>query len=386
MSKTILKTRNLVGGFLYRNFLKKIFFLRDPEKTHDSMLKMGQFLGRGGVGRGVTSALFNYKNPKLEQTICGIHFKNPIGLAAGFDKDAVLADILPEVGFGFEEAGSVTGEPCAGNPKPRLWRLKKSKSLIVNFGLKSLGCEKVAAKLRGRFLQNGGKSPFKMPVGISVAKTNCAETVGVEAGIRDYVKAFTTLQPYGDYMTINISCPNAFGGQPFNNAGDFDKLMAAITATGIEKPIFIKMPPDLKHEDIDGILKVADKYRVAGFICTNLTKDRKNQRMMSKIVEKDLPEKGGISGKPVEELANELIKYIYGKVGKKYVIIGCGGVFSAEDAYKKIKLGASLIQLITGMIFEGPQLISEINMGLVKLLEKDGFKNIGEAVGEENKQ
>lgn len=349
----------------------------DPEKMHDGMGKVGSFLGSNFVTQKIASLFFNYQSSLLEQKILGINFKNPIGLAAGFDKDAKLTDILPHVGFGFEEAGSVTGEYCAGNPRPRLWRLKKSQALVVYYGLKNEGSEKIAKRLK--------KKKFSFPLGISIAKTNCRATASKEAGIKDYLKAYEQLKDIGDYITINVSFPNAFGGQPFTDPKDLNDLLEAICAVKNDKPIFLKLPPDLSHAEMDEILKIAEHYKISGFVSSNLTKDRQNKTMMDLIIDKNIPEYGGISGKPVEALANEQIRYLYKNGKGKFIIMGCGGVFSAADAYKKIKLGASLIQLITGMIYEGPQLISEINQGLTELLKKDGYKNISEAIGRDNR-
>lgn len=349
--------------FLYKNFLKPVLFLFDPETAHDSMTFVGRFLGSNLLTRELTSLLFNYSNPALEQNILGIKFKNPIGLSAGFDKDALLTDILPSVGFGFAEVGSITGEQCSGNPKPRLWRLKNLKSLIVYFGLKNKGCVEIAARLKNK--------KFSIPIGTSIAKTNCADTVDTDKGIADYVKAFSAFSDIGAYFTINISCPNAYGGLPFTDAVKLDKLLVQTDKIPTKKPIFLKMSPDLTEKELDDILVVVKKHRVHGLISTNLTKNSK------------IAEKGGLSGKLVLDLSNRQIEMIYKKTKGKYIIIGVGGVFSAEDAYKKIKLGANLVQLITGMIFEGPQVISEINQGLVKLLKQDGYKNISKAVGKD---
>ncbi len=369
MKTAILLIRNAITGFLYRQILKRIFFLIDPETSHDRMIGAGAFLGSNPVTRKITAALFYYSDKRLEQNICGISFANPVGLSAGFDKNAKLTRILPAVGFGFLEVGTVTGEPCQGNPKPRLWRLKKSRGLLVNYGLKNEGCEKISERLKNK--------RFKIPLGISVGKTNSPKTTDLEAGISDYAKAYKAFADIGSYSTINISCPNAFGGEPFTNADKLDKLLERIGKIPSKKPVFIKMSPDLSKKQIDGILNVAAKRKVTGFICANLTKNRQNAKISDKL---DSTE-GGISGKPAEDLSNECIRYIYSKTKGKVVIIGCGGVFSAEDAYRKIKLGASLVQLITGMIFEGPQLISSINLGLAKLLERDGFSSISETVG-----
>ncbi len=355
----------------------------DPEKVHHGAVRLGRILGSNFVTRWLTRFWFGYSNSSLEQSILGIDFKNPVGLTAGFDKEGALVGILPEVGFGFMEAGSITGEFCEGNEKPRLWRLKKSLSLVVHMGLNSSGCEKVAERFK-KLVERSGRL-CKIPVGLNVAKTNCVATSEIEVGIQDYLKAFKALQEYSSYMTVNISCPNAGGGQPFTKAENLEKLLSEIDVAVSQKPVFLKMPPDLEIEDLDAVLAVTDKHKIAGLICSNLTKNRENRKVMSKVVETELPVKGGISGKPVEELANNLIAYVYKKYKRRYVIIGVGGIFCAEDAYKKIKLGASLVALVTGMIFEGPQLISDINLGLVELMKKDGFKNIGEAVGAENK-
>ncbi|MFA6306166.1 MAG: dihydroorotate dehydrogenase (quinone), partial [Candidatus Gracilibacteria bacterium] len=268
--------------------------------------------------------------------------------------------------------------------KPRLWRLKKSQGLIVYYGLNNKGADEISQRLK-KALPAGRQEKFNFPLGISVAKTNCERTAISEEGVKDYLKGFNLTKDIASYMTINISCPNAHGGQPFTDAESLDKLLKEITKHRNEKPIFLKMPPDLKHSEIDDIIKIAEKYKIDGFICTNLTKDRTNKKMMSHISEKSPVEYGGISGKPVEELSNETIKYIYKKTQGKAIIIGCGGIFDAKDAYKKIRLGASLLQMMTGMIFEGPQLIGEINQGLVKLLKKDGLTNISQAVGIDNK-
>lgn len=364
-----IRIRNALIGFLYKLILKPVFFLQDPEDIHDFMIKFGHILGEFSVLRYMTSLMFNYRNSKLGQNILGIYFSNPVGLAAGFDKDAQLTQILPSIGFGFAEVGSITGEACSGNPKPRLWRLKKSKGLVVYYGLKNKGSRVLALELKNK--------KFNIPVGISVAKTNSKDTVTTKAGVADYAKAFNAFINIGSYITVNISCPNAYGGEPFTDAERLEKLLSKLDEIKIDKPVFLKLSPDLSKREIDDILKVLAKYRVHGLVISNLTKNRDN----SKIMDSNVPTKGGLSGKIVEDLSNDLIEYVYKKTKGRLVIIGCGGVFTAEDAYKKIKAGASLVQLITGMIYQGPQVISEINQGLVRLLEKDGYGSISEAIG-----
>ncbi len=345
----------------------------DPEKVHDRAISWGKFFGKTALRRSFLSLLFGYRNKALEQNILGIRFKNPVGLAAGFDKNAEITQIMEPLGFGFEEVGSITGEPCKGNPKPRLWRLIKSRAIIVWYGLKNDGAKAIHDRLRNL--------TFNTPLGISVAKTNSPETVDIKAGTDDYVKAFKTFLDIGDYFTINISCPNAFGGEPFCGAINLSVLLSELDKIETKKPVFLKLPPDLAEKELDDIIDLSRKHKVQGFVISNLTKDKNKLKVDAKEMEEIYQGKGGISGKAVEELANKAIEYVYRKTRGEFIIMGCGGIFSAKDAYKKIKLGSSLVQLITGMIFEGPQLIGQINYDLVKLLEKDGYKNISEAVG-----
>ena len=364
--------QSTVFKWKYRLFLKPFFFMQDPEKVHDRMIYFGSVLGRFGLSRWLLSATFNYKNEVLSQNLLGIDFINPIGLAAGFDKNAELGAVLPSVGFGFMEVGSVTGEKCLGNTKPRLWRLKKSKSLLVHYGLKNDGCEAISKKLENERMI--------IPRGVSVAMTNCKENIDPAKAVLDYEKAFKIMEPVASYLTVNISCPNALGGQPFVEPANLEKLLVELDKINTEKPVFIKLSPDMELVEIDALLDVLRSNRVQGIICTNLTKNRKND----KILDERVPSSGGLSGKPVQDLSDKLLAHIYKREGKRFVLIGCGGVFSAEDAYKKIRLGASLVQLITGMIYEGPQLIGDINRGMAEMLRRDGFKNIAEAVGIDN--
>lgn len=370
-----VRCRNYLLSIIYRGLLKPLFFLLDPEKVHEMMLVHGAWLGDCALGRNLIHLAFYYSNPKLGQTIKGIYFPNPIGLAAGFDKDGRLTQIIPEVGFGFAEIGSVTGQSCVGNAGQHLWRLIKSKSIVVNYGLKNVGAEVISSIL--------SELCYKIPIGISLAKTNITATAEESAGIADYVQAYTAFaaKKVGDYFTINISCPNAYGGQPFLEAQALSRLLDAISKARLQyndtKPWFLKLAADLYPTAVDEIIEVAQAYQITGFICSNLTKNRHNK----KIVDKNIPVHGSLSGSVVKELSNNLIRHIYKKTGQEFIIIGCGGIFSAEDAYEKIKAGASLLQLITGMIFKGPQLISEINQGLVSLLQKDGFTSIDQAIG-----
>lgn len=370
----LIQARNYILKKEYQWILKPIFFQINPEIIHDLMSVFLRILGKYLITRKIAYFCWGYSNPCLEQNILGIKFNNPVGLSAGFDKNAKMISIAPSLGFGFTEVGSITGESCQGNPKPRLWRLKKSRALAVYYGLKNDGSEVVARRLKGK--------KFPLPVGISIAKTNCKETADDERAVADYFKAYRAFADIGDYLTVNISCPSAFGGQPFTDSSKLEKLLKKIFSVPKGKPVFLKISPDLSRAEVDKILEVVSRFPVDGFVCTNLTKNR-DKNMNKNILDENVPEVGGLSGKVVDSLSDDLIRHIYKKTAGKFVIIGVGGIFSAADAYRKIKAGASLLELITGMIFEGPQAISDINLGLVKLLKKDGYQNISEAVGKE---
>lgn len=357
--------------FTYRFIAKPFFFRRDPEDVHDAVTAVGAWVGRFAFARHLTSFFLSYQDPILVQDVAGIRFPNPIGLTAGFDKNARLTRIMPAVGFGFEEIGSVTGEPCEGNPRPRLWRLPQSKGLVVYYGLKNDGCEVVSDRLRGE--------TFRIPLGMSVARTNLPAFAGVEEGIADYAKAFRAFADIGDYFAVNVSCPNTCGGEPFTDPERLEKLLTVLDAIPTKKPVFLKVPVDAPFEDTRRLMEVAATHRVQGFILSNLTKKRDRPE----IVREEIAglEKGGVSGRPTFAVGNEQLSQAYQAFKDRFVFIASGGVFTAEDAYEKIRRGASLVQLATGMIFEGPQLIGELNRGLAALLRRDGYRSVAEAVG-----
>ncbi|MDQ6985238.1 MAG: quinone-dependent dihydroorotate dehydrogenase [Candidatus Dojkabacteria bacterium] len=360
--------------FLYKKALKPIFFRKDPEDVHDRMLIVGAFLGRFKLTRTILRLVFRYDNKMLEQEIDGIKYTNPAGLSAGFDKDANLIDTLYHVGFGFMQVGSVTLNPYEGNPKPRLYRLKKSEGLVVYYGLKNIGVDKIIEKVKKLKKNNN------FPISFSIAKTNSTESSTVEGGIEDYYQCMEKLvsADLGDFYTINISCPNAYGGEPYTTPDRLDKLLSKLSEIKTDKPRYVKMPLNLPLTDFNDLLKIIIKFKFEGVIIANLNKDRNSNEIKDEIPENI---QGGIGGRPTFSLSNELIKQTYKLYGSTLTVIGVGGIFSAEDAYTKIKLGASLVQLITGMIYEGPSLIKEINKGLVRLMKADGFDHITEAIG-----
>jgi len=360
--ESAVEVRNKVNHWLYVNIVKRIAFNFDAELMHRFFIKFGRILGKYRLTKQIIRDMYYYENPILRQNVMGITFNNPVGLSAGFDKNAEIISICEDVGFGFSEVGSVTGLSCGGNTGKRLERIAGKKSLWINLGLNNRGVDSISNSLSGE--------KYKIPFGISIAKTNCRETANDSVGLKDYIyslKKFNELN-MGNFYVLNISCPNAYGGQPFSRAEAYESLLKETDRLKIKKPVFVKLSPDLSIKEVDTIIHISGKHKITGFIISNLTKKSKSA-------------KGGFSGKVVEEKSNKMLKYVYKKTRGKYFLIGVGGIFSAEDAYKKIKLGANLVELITGMIYEGPNLIGEINLGIADMLEREGFRNISEAVG-----
>ncbi len=347
----------------------------DAEMVHTLITSLGELLSKVEFFRKILKSIFQIENPILKQKIHGINFMSPIGLAAGFDYEAKLPKILPAIGFGFETVGTVTNHPYEGNPKPMLGRLPKSKSLMVNKGFKSRGADKIIEKIENLEI---GKN---FPVGVSIGRTNGREMTQRESmdDVVDTFKKFEKSKLKISYYELNISCPNLIGNISFYPPKNLEELLHEVDKIHIKKPLFIKMPIEKSDREVLAMLKIIAKHKVKGVVFGNLQKDRNHPSLVKEEVKKF--KVGNFSGKPTFERSNELIALAYKNYKNRFIIIGCGGVFSIEDAYLKIKLGASLVQLITGMIFEGPQLISQINLGLIKALKKDGFENISEAVG-----
>lgn len=363
--------------FIYKNFTKRFFFLIDPELFHNFITSLGEIFGKSKTFRNISGKLMNRKYPILKQRIAGIDFDAPLGLAAGYDYEAKVVKILPSFGFGFNTVGTITNKPYEGNPKPRLGRLPKSKSLMVNKGFKNKGATWTAEKLANQ--------TFQIPLGISIGKTNTKVKESQKDAIVDILQAFEKFESMNiknAYYELNISCPNLFGNISFYPPKNLDELLSAVEKLKIKKPIFIKMPINETDEHTVKMLDVIVRHKIAGVIFGNLQKDRKN----SAIIKDEIKWKtGNFSGLPTQKRSDELIRLTYKHYKDKLIIIGCGGVFSTEDAYRKIKHGASLVQLITGLIYEGPMLVAKINKELSESLKKDGFKNISEAIGTSNR-
>lgn len=364
-------------AFVYKNALKPIFFKLNPELVHESMIAFGETAGKSSLVKAFFKNLFHFESKTLKQNIQKISFSSPIGLSAGFDYDARLTAILPSIGFAFGTVGTITNIPYQGNPRPMLARLPKSKSLLVNKGFKSCGVDKIVTKLSGR--------EFDIPIGISIGRSNSPTLKNLEESIQDIATSFTKVEKSGlknAYYELNISCPNLIHGSKnitFYTPKNLEKLLTKIDKLKLKKPLFVKMPITETNPKFARLLDIIVKHKVSGVIIGNLEKNRENP-----VFDKDEIRNAGVgsfSGKPCYARSNELIALAFKKYGDKLVIVGCGGVFSAHDAYEKIKLGSSLVMLITGMVYEGPQIIGKINKDLVELIKNDGYKNISEAVG-----
>ena len=341
----------------------------DPEDVHNRMTRLGVLIGKTALGKGLTRGLFYFDHPALHNTVAGIAFKNPVGLAAGFDKNAQLYNILPEIGFGHAELGSVTGQPCLGNPRPRLFRLPQEKSILVNYGLYNQGAEAISHRI--------ANAQFKIPIGFSVAKTN-DPSLGLEEGIQDYRKAYLHMHPLGAYTTINVSCPNTSDGITYQDPHKLALLLETIAKEKHTKPVFLKIKSDFTNAELAEVVDVAEKHPwVTGFIISNLRTNRNGLNTSKELLD-HLSIRGALSGLPVQEQSNKAISFVSKRTQK--IIIGCGGIFTGKDAYDKIKSGASLLQLVTSLIYEGPGVVSRINRELVDLMQKDGYGKIADLI------
>jgi dihydroorotate dehydrogenase len=355
-----------ITGTLYRGLLKPLLFLLDPEFVHVSMVRFGEICAVVPGFKKCVRWLYVRPLPELSQKINGTTFEFPIGLAAGFDYEGRLTQALSPLGFGFQTVGTITNEPWHGNAKPRLGRLPHSKSLMVNKGFKNPGANTIISQLE--------KKSFDIPVGISVgdAKGSIDEIIAA-------FKKFEASSIRNTYYELNISCPNLHGAMSFYIPKNLEDLLTKVDALKIKKPIWIKMPINLSDKETLSLLRVISKHSPAAVIFGNLQHDRKNKSFDAAEVQKFSV--GNFSGKPTFSRSNELIALASKHFKKRFLIVGCGGVFTAEDAYTKIKLGAHLVQMITGLVFRGPQAVAEINFGLRELLHADGHTNIKDAVG-----
>ena len=365
-----------IRSFLYRKVAKPVFFALPPDFVHartmDGLAVAGSIPGVPPMVKKVTARRY----PELHTEWRGMAFTSPVGLAAGLDKNGRTVPMMQAFGFGFSEVGSVTAEPCAGNAKPWFYRLPKTQSLVVHVGLANQGVKKIITRLE----KNSLAVQKEYPTILSLARTNSREASGVEEGIADYVASAKAAKksPAVQMIELNISCPNAYCGEAYTTPELLEKLLTAIDAVMMGKPIFIKMPLDLSWSSTKKLLDVIVRHDVTGVTMANLAKNRDEialQDVLPDTVE------GGLSGAPTRAKSTELVRKTYKAYGDKLIIIGVGGVLSAEDAYEKIRAGATFVGLVTGLIFNGPQFVEEVNSGLVALLRRDGFTHISQAVG-----
>lgn len=362
---------------LYKKIIRPLLFTIDPERIHGIIAGGGEFVARIPLLGSLLKSYFRVSPERTRTEVFGTDFPHPLGLSAGFDKDARYVHFAEMIGFSFMEIGSVTGHAYEGNKKPRLRRLIKNQSLVVNYGLKSQGAKIVRQRLQGIH--------SAIPYGISIAKTN-APTCAGEAAVDDYAFVYKTFSDAGLYHVLNLSCPNTSDGILFSEPKALEKLLEKIIQLRmqlkIKKPLLIKIGPDVDGPQLDAVLGLIQKFKVDGIIIGNLLKDIIRARSYLPFPEEhDVTWKGGISGRAVQKASTELIKKVFKKTNGKLTIIGCGGIYTAQDAYDKIRAGSTLLQMITGFIYGGPTTIRKIAVGLDMLLKRDGFTSIKDARG-----
>jgi dihydroorotate dehydrogenase len=342
---------------MYKALLRPILFLFDPEKVHYFTFSLIRNLSKLPGFKSLFKSLYVIEDKRLERQLFGLTFKNPVGLAAGFDKNAVLYNELANFGFGFIEIGTVTPKAQEGNPKQRLFRLKDDKGIINRMGFNNEGLSTAITQLKG----NKGK----LIIGGNIGKNT--QTLP-EDYTKDYLECFNALHPYVDYFVLNVSCPNVGSHAKLNDKDYLLELIGSVQKANktfaTQKPILLKIAPDLNAVQLDEIIELMAETNLDGVIASNTSIDRSGL----KTSEKRLLEigNGGLSGKPIKEKSTAVIKYLADKSNKAFPIIGVGGVHSAEDALEKIEAGADLIQIYTGFIYEGPSLIKQINKALLK--------------------
>ena len=343
---------------MYRLLIRPILFLFDPERVHHISFSTIKFLSKIGLS-GLFKSIFLIEDKSLERELFGLKFKNPVGLAAGFDKNAVLYNELSDFGFGFVEIGTLTPKPQEGNPKKRLFRLKADHAIINRMGFNNNGVFEAVEKL---------KKEHRVLIGGNIGKNKV--TPNNEA-IKDYLICFDALFDHVDYFVVNVSSPNTPG---LRELQDKEPLMALLNELQLEnsklskrkntirKPILLKIAPDLTDSQLFDIIEIVNTTKIDGVIATNTTISRENLKSHALLIE----EAGGLSGAPLKKRSTEVIRFLAEKSNKSFPIIGVGGIHSAEDAIEKLEAGADLIQLWTGFVYEGPGLVKKINKALLE--------------------
>lgn len=365
---------------MYKNLVKPLLFLMSPDFVHTMIVRLGKLAQVVAPVRWLLGLFWRKHDDRLQQSLLGIDFANPVGLSAGFDKNIELTPLMESVGFGFETGGSVTLSERKGNERPWFFRLPKTESIVVHAGLANKGIVNIAPGIK-----KNSRKVKQTPLFISVAvvaknpkETNQDAIIDARSTV-DYILQRGLAQA----IEINISCPNAGDCQPFSGPELLDELLVALDTLERNVPFFVKMPVCSTAREFDALLGVIVRHNIQGVTISNLVKDRKLVKLKD-----ELPEdiKGGLSGAPVRAISTALITRAYSKYGDRLTIIGVGGIFSAEHAYEKIRAGASLVAMITGVIFEGPQVVGRINRELLSLMAADGFGSISEAVGADHRK
>lgn len=339
------------------SLVRPILFLADAERAHLFSLAALKIAPLPDLAKSSKS---------LQVELAGLSFPNPVGLAAGYDKNAEVAEEILRLGFGFTEVGTLTPLPQAGNPRPRLFRLVEDRGVINRMGFNNDG--QAEAILRLKNLPHG---VLKGPLGVNIGANKDSED-----RLADYVTGVRNMAAYADYLTINISSPNTPGLRALQDKGALDDLLAqAMAARSRDIPIFLKLAPDLEPSDIDDIVEVAMARGVAALIISNTTISR------PPLQSDHATQSGGLSGRPLRDLAQQRLLDFRKASGGRIALIGAGGISSAEDAYARIRAGASLVQIYSALVYEGPGLARKINKGLERLLLRDGFSSIADAVG-----
>lgn len=343
---------------MYKTLLRPLFFLFDPERVHHWSFAAIRWVHKLGLG-GLIRRLYTLEDPRLEREVFGLRFPNPVGLAAGFDKDARLYNQLSNFGFGFIEIGTLTPKPQDGNPKKRLFRLRADKAIINRMGFNNKGVFAAVEQL---------KKEHKVLIGGNIGKNKVTPN---RQAVKDYMICFEALFPHVDYFVVNVSSPNTPGLRELQDKEPLTELLqmmkrenrqcAQITGSA-EKPILLKIAPDLTDSQLLDIIEIIRASGIDGVIATNTTIARENLSSDLYLQE----EKGGLSGQPLRERATEVIRFLHEKSSGAFPIIGVGGIHSAEDALEKLDAGASLVQLWTGFIYEGPALVRRINKALLQ--------------------
>lgn len=342
---------------IYEHLFKPFLFRKDAEKAHDLALSFSSLTHRSPFLQELAHQIYGESDSGLEQTLWGLKFPNPVGLAAGFDKNGVTPLAMQALGFGFIEVGSITARPCSGNPKPRAFRLPADHSLINRMGLNNEGADVVTKRLK--------EIDLEIPLGINIAKTNDMRIHG-DAAIMDYQYSYNKAIEVADYVTVNISCPNTGEGKTFEDPEALRDLLSALNPSGQITPTLVKFSVDTDQQTLEKLIAVCQDYMIDGYVATNTSSARAGLNTSAERLR--AIGNGGLSGRAIAKQSTQIIQWIYEISEGARPIIGVGGIDSAEAALEKLKAGASLVQIYTGMIYKGPGLVADIKKGLKTLV------------------